>query len=246
MRTGSPPIPGSPLTYSPQLPMTPQDAAPSAVNTEYSGVAGWPAQPKLLPTVIICEFEVARLFQLSLDAMPACARSYRMCLQCPLEQAGPSHPEGAHGGNHVEVEGSFDNWTTRQPMQRSGRDFTIVKLLPPGVYQVSTPAAVHGVQSGAIMNVCHATVHSASAPLHARHVRGLFVQHRSTVPRSALMPLCSTSLWWTGSGSTRRTRRRCTTRAATSTTCWRCRSTCPRTWTACPASIPRRRRPPGV
>lgn len=34
------------------------------------------------------------------------------------------------------MKGSFDNWTTRQPMQRSGKDFTIVKLLPPGVYQV--------------------------------------------------------------------------------------------------------------
>ena len=47
---------------------------------------------------------------------------------------------GGHGGNHVEVEGSFDNWTMRQPMQRSGKDFTIVKLLPPGVYQVPVPA----------------------------------------------------------------------------------------------------------
>ena len=45
-------------------------------------------------------------------------------------------PTGTHGGEHVEVEGSFDNWTTRQTMQRSGKDFTIVKLLPPGVYQV--------------------------------------------------------------------------------------------------------------
>ncbi len=43
---------------------------------------------------------------------------------------------GTHGGEHVEVEGSFDNWTTRQTMQRSGKDFTIIKLLPPGVYQV--------------------------------------------------------------------------------------------------------------
>ena len=35
----------------------------------------------------------------------------------------------------MEVEGSFDNWTTRQAMQQSGKDFTIVKLLPSGVYQ---------------------------------------------------------------------------------------------------------------
>ncbi len=57
MRTGSPPMPGSPLTYSPQLPMTPQQSAAGVGphNGEYSGVAGWPAQPKLLPTVIICE-----------------------------------------------------------------------------------------------------------------------------------------------------------------------------------------------
>lgn len=43
---------------------------------------------------------------------------------------------GSHGGEHVQVEGSFDNWTTRQQLQRSGREFTVVKLLPPGVYQV--------------------------------------------------------------------------------------------------------------
>ena len=34
------------------------------------------------------------------------------------------------------MEGSFDNWTTRQVLQRSGKESTIVKLLPPGVYQV--------------------------------------------------------------------------------------------------------------
>jgi 5'-AMP-activated protein kinase, regulatory beta subunit len=33
------------------------------------------------------------------------------------------------------VEGSFDNWTTRTPLQKSGNDYTIVKLLSPGVYQ---------------------------------------------------------------------------------------------------------------
>lgn len=64
-------------------------------SSEFHGVSGWPAQPKLIPTVIVW----------------------------------------SHGGSHVEVEGSFDNWTTRQPMQRSGKDFTIVKLLPSGVYQ---------------------------------------------------------------------------------------------------------------
>jgi 5'-AMP-activated protein kinase, regulatory beta subunit len=42
---------------------------------------------------------------------------------------------GSRGGNHVEVEGSFDNWTSRTPLQKNGADFTIVKLLSPGVYQ---------------------------------------------------------------------------------------------------------------
>eukprot|EP00271_Cylindrocystis_brebissonii_P010486 TRINITY_DN26680_c0_g1_i1.p1 TRINITY_DN26680_c0_g1~~TRINITY_DN26680_c0_g1_i1.p1 ORF type:complete len:290 (-),score=30.83 TRINITY_DN26680_c0_g1_i1:746-1615(-) len=40
-----------------------------------------------------------------------------------------------HGGTAVSVEGSWDNWTTRQALQRSGKDFTIVKMLPPGIYQ---------------------------------------------------------------------------------------------------------------
>jgi hypothetical protein len=36
----------------------------------------------------------------------------------------------------VEVEGSWDNWTSRTPLLRNGKDFTLIKLLPPGVYQV--------------------------------------------------------------------------------------------------------------
>lgn len=38
-------------------------------------------------------------------------------------------------GHEVAIEGSFDNWTTRHKLQRTGRNFTVVKLLPPGVYQ---------------------------------------------------------------------------------------------------------------
>ncbi|KAF5203811.1 Snf1-related protein kinase regulatory subunit beta-2 like, partial [Thalictrum thalictroides] len=40
-----------------------------------------------------------------------------------------------HGGKEVAVEGSWDNWRTKQPLQRSGKDFTIMKVLPTGVYQ---------------------------------------------------------------------------------------------------------------
>ena len=40
------------------------------------------------------------------------------------------------GGNSVEVEGSFDNWQSRQTLHRSGnREFAIVMSLRPGVYQ---------------------------------------------------------------------------------------------------------------
>ncbi|XP_024391599.1 SNF1-related protein kinase regulatory subunit beta-2 [Physcomitrium patens] len=41
----------------------------------------------------------------------------------------------SHGGGNVGVIGSWDNWQTRQPLQRSGRDFTLIKVLQPGVYQ---------------------------------------------------------------------------------------------------------------
>ncbi len=87
-------IPGSPVTYSPQLPMEPlrQDTGSMYGHSEF---AGWAVQPKLVPTVIVW----------------------------------------CHGGNSVQLEGSFDNWTQRHVMQRSGKDFTLVKLLPPGVYQ---------------------------------------------------------------------------------------------------------------
>lgn len=50
---------------------------------------------------------------------------------------------GTGGGEHVEVEGSFDNWQSRQRMQRSGKDYTIVKLLAPGVYQATPFASGH-------------------------------------------------------------------------------------------------------
>eukprot|EP00899_Mesostigma_viride_P000778 jgi/Mesvir1/10700/Mv13788-RA.1 len=40
-----------------------------------------------------------------------------------------------NGGNRVFVEGSFDNWRTRQEMTKVGKDFTFVKMLLPGVYQ---------------------------------------------------------------------------------------------------------------
>uniref|UniRef100_A0A2P2KJ33 5'-AMP-activated protein kinase beta-2 subunit n=2 Tax=Rhizophora TaxID=40030 RepID=A0A2P2KJ33_RHIMU len=41
----------------------------------------------------------------------------------------------SYGGKEVAVEGSWDNWKTRVPLQRAGKDYTIMKMLPSGVYQ---------------------------------------------------------------------------------------------------------------
>eukprot|EP00897_Mesotaenium_endlicherianum_P007507 jgi/Mesen1/6785/ME000348S06054 len=51
------------------------------------------------------------------------------------EQGVPTMIAWTHGGASVSVEGSWDNWSSRLPLQLSGRDFTIVKVLPAGVYQ---------------------------------------------------------------------------------------------------------------
>ncbi|GMH36951.1 hypothetical protein BSKO_04824 [Bryopsis sp. KO-2023] len=93
----SPCSPGSPLSYSSQILMEPvsKEDGQAGRSPELYGMAGYPAQPKLVPTMVVW----------------------------------------SHGGNHVAVEGSFDNWTARQTLQRSGKNFTVVKLLPPGVYQ---------------------------------------------------------------------------------------------------------------
>ncbi|KAJ4826886.1 hypothetical protein Tsubulata_046447 [Turnera subulata] len=37
-------------------------------------------------------------------------------------------------GKKVAVAGSWDNWGKREPLQRSGKDFIIMKMLPSGVY----------------------------------------------------------------------------------------------------------------
>ncbi|KAF8414259.1 hypothetical protein HHK36_002259 [Tetracentron sinense] len=51
------------------------------------------------------------------------------------EQGIPTMITWSYGGKEVAVEGSWDNWKTKKPLQRSGKDFTIVKVLPSGVYQ---------------------------------------------------------------------------------------------------------------
>ncbi|XP_052201234.1 SNF1-related protein kinase regulatory subunit beta-2 [Diospyros lotus] len=51
------------------------------------------------------------------------------------EQGIPTMITWSYDGKEVSVEGSWDNWKTRKPLQRSGKDFTIMKVLPSGVYQ---------------------------------------------------------------------------------------------------------------
>lgn len=96
----------------------------------------------------------------------------------------------AHGGNHVELEGSFDSWTQRYTMQRSGKDFTLVKLLPPGVYQVRCACAE---AAGCPMSVCS-----------VRDKReGLVWRQLGPTTRARLASAArSTSSSWTASGGT--------------------------------------------
>ncbi|XP_076934779.1 SNF1-related protein kinase regulatory subunit beta-2-like [Bidens hawaiensis] len=51
------------------------------------------------------------------------------------EQGIPTMITWSYDGKEVAVEGSWDNWKTRKPLQRSGKDFIILKILPSGVYQ---------------------------------------------------------------------------------------------------------------
>ncbi|KAK9065243.1 hypothetical protein SSX86_016626 [Deinandra increscens subsp. villosa] len=51
------------------------------------------------------------------------------------EQGIPTMITWSYDGKEVAVEGSWDNWKTRKSLQRSGKDFIILKVLPSGVYQ---------------------------------------------------------------------------------------------------------------
>lgn len=51
------------------------------------------------------------------------------------EQGIPTMITWSYDGKDVAVEGSWDSWKTRTSLERSGKDFTIMKVLPSGVYQ---------------------------------------------------------------------------------------------------------------
>ncbi|XP_010535756.1 PREDICTED: SNF1-related protein kinase regulatory subunit beta-1 isoform X2 [Tarenaya hassleriana] len=52
----------------------------------------------------------------------------------PLEPGIPTIITWNLGGNDVAVEGSWDNWTSRKKLQRSGKDYSILLVLQSGIY----------------------------------------------------------------------------------------------------------------
>ncbi|XP_058196275.1 SNF1-related protein kinase regulatory subunit beta-1 [Rhododendron vialii] len=52
----------------------------------------------------------------------------------PLERGIPTLITWSYGGNDVAVEGSWDNWASRKLLQRSGKDHSILLVLPAGIY----------------------------------------------------------------------------------------------------------------
>lgn len=52
----------------------------------------------------------------------------------PHEKGIPTLITWSHGGNEVAVQGSWDNWTSRRALHRSGKDHSILLVLPSGIY----------------------------------------------------------------------------------------------------------------
>lgn len=50
------------------------------------------------------------------------------------ERAIPTVFRWEHGGNNVHITGTFNNWSKRIPMHRSGNDFVYIQSLPPGTH----------------------------------------------------------------------------------------------------------------
>ncbi|KZV44437.1 hypothetical protein F511_19338 [Dorcoceras hygrometricum] len=51
------------------------------------------------------------------------------------EQGIPTIISWSLGGNNVYVEGSWDNWRTRKILQKSGKDHSVLLILPSGIYR---------------------------------------------------------------------------------------------------------------
>lgn len=55
-------------------------------------------------------------------------------MDLPPEKGIPTLITWNYGGNDVAVEGSWDNWSSRKKLQRSGKDHSILLVLPSGIY----------------------------------------------------------------------------------------------------------------
>ena len=51
------------------------------------------------------------------------------------EQGFPTVFTWTYSDKEIALEGSWDNWNTRKPLQRLGEEFTIMRVLLSGVYQ---------------------------------------------------------------------------------------------------------------
>ncbi|KAL8137262.1 hypothetical protein V2J09_003263 [Rumex salicifolius] len=57
------------------------------------------------------------------------------CEDLDSEQSIPTMITWTYGGKEVAIEGSWDDWKTRKPLQGSGKEYSIMKVLPSGVYR---------------------------------------------------------------------------------------------------------------
>ncbi|KAL9262431.1 SNF1-related protein [Drosera capensis] len=55
-------------------------------------------------------------------------------LDSPSDKGIPTLITWTQGGNNVAVEGSWDNWTSRRFLHKSGKDHSLLLVLPSGIY----------------------------------------------------------------------------------------------------------------
>ncbi|KAK4369301.1 hypothetical protein RND71_013093 [Anisodus tanguticus] len=55
-------------------------------------------------------------------------------VQVPCENGIPTMITWSHGGHEVAIEGSWDGWKTKDFLQRTDKVFSVMKVLPSGVY----------------------------------------------------------------------------------------------------------------
>ncbi|XP_031092632.1 SNF1-related protein kinase regulatory subunit beta-2-like [Ipomoea triloba] len=55
-------------------------------------------------------------------------------IEMPFGNGIPTMITWRQGGNEVAVEGSWDDWQTRDYLQRTDKDFSVMKMLPSGIY----------------------------------------------------------------------------------------------------------------